>query len=189
MDKSDALFWMGDRLASNCVEISNDPSSLSKPGFWAVVNTFEGKWICARFATVVNAALPVMPWQGVSTDWRSSQNQSTYEDNVRLIKDKIADGDIYQVNLCRILSANCDQSLQGLANKLQAENPSPFASYLKLPGLEIASASPELFLEKKGELIKSTPIKGTAKTDSFGEKDRAENVKIVDLMRNDFGVI
>ncbi len=189
MDKSDALFWMGDRLASNCVEISNDPSSLSKPGFWAVVNTFEGKWICARFATVVNAALPVMPWQGVSTDWRSSQNQSTYEDNVRLIKDKIADGDIYQVNLCRILSANCDQSLQGLANKLQAENPSPFASYLKLPGLEIASASPELFLEKKGELIKSTPIKGTAKTDSFGEKDRAENVMIVDLMRNDFGVI
>ena len=189
MDKSDALFWMGDRLASNCVEISNDPTSLSKPGFWAVVNTFEGKWICARFATVVNAVLPVMPWQGVSTDWRSSQNQSTYEDNVRLIKDKIADGDIYQVNLCRILSANCDQSLQGLANKLQAENPSPFASYLKLPGLEIASASPELFLEKKSELIKSTPIKGTAKTDSFGEKDRAENVMIVDLMRNDFGVI
>ena len=189
MDKSDALFWMGDRLASNCVEISNDPTSLSKPGFWAVVNTFEGKWICARFATVVNAVLPVMPWQGVSTAWRSSQNQSTYEDNVKLIKDKIADGDIYQVNLCRILSANCDQSLQGLANKLQAENPSPFASYLKLPGLEIASASPELFLEKKSELIKSTPIKGTAKTDSFGEKDRAENVMIVDLMRNDFGVI
>ena len=189
MDKSDALFWIGDRLASNCVEISNDPSSLSRPGFWAVVNTFEGKWICARFATVVNAVLPVMPWQGISTDWRSSQNQSTYEDNVRLIKDKIADGDIYQVNLCRILSANCDQSLQGLANKLQAENPAPFASYLKLPGLEIASASPELFLEKKGELIKSTPIKGTAKTDSFGEKDRAENVMIVDLMRNDFGVI
>ncbi len=189
MDKSDALFWMGDRLASNCVEISNDPSSLSKPGFWAVVNTFEGKWFCARFATVVNAVLPVMPWQGISTDWRSSQNQSTYEDNVRLNKDKIADGDIYQVNLCRILSTNCDQSLQGLANKLQAENPAPFASYLKLPGLEIASASPELFLEKKGELIKSTPIKGTAKTDSFGEKDRAENVMIVDLMRNDFGVI
>jgi para-aminobenzoate synthetase component 1 len=189
MDNTGALFWMGDRLASDCVEISNDPSSLAKPGFWAVVNTFEGEWICARFATVVNAPLPYMPWQGVTTPWLSSQSKSTYEDNVRLIKEKIADGDIYQVNLCRILSTKCDQSLQGLAVNLQSNNPAPFASYLKLDGLEIASASPELFLEKKGAVIKSTPIKGTAKTDSFGEKDRAENVMIVDLMRNDFGVI
>ena len=189
MDNTGALFWMGDRLASNCVEISNDPSSLAKPGFWAVVNTFEGKWICARFATVINAPLPEMPWQGITTPWLSSQSKSTYEDNVRLIQEKIADGDIYQVNLCRILSTNCDQSLQGLAVNLQSNNPAPFASYLKLAGIEIASASPELFLEKKGSVIKSTPIKGTAKTDSFGEKDRAENVMIVDLMRNDFGAI
>jgi len=189
MDNTGALFWMGDRLASNCVEISNDPSSLAKPGFWAVVNTFEGKWICARFATVINAPLPAKPWQGITTPWLSSQSKSTYEDNVRIIKEKIADGDIYQVNLCRILSTDCDQSLQGLAVNLQSNNPAPFASYLKLDGLEIASASPELFLEKKGAVIKSTPIKGTAKTDSFGEKDRAENVMIVDLMRNDFGAI
>ena len=189
MDNTGAFFWMGDRLASNCVEISNDPSSLAKPGFWAVVNTFEGKWICARFATVINAPLPEMPWQGITTPWLSSQSKSTYEDNVRLIQEKIADGDIYQVNLCRILSTNCDQSLQGLAVNLQSNNPAPFASYLKLAGIEIASASPELFLEKKGSVIKSTPIKGTAKTDSFGEKDRAENVMIVDLMRNDFGAI
>lgn len=189
MDNTGALFWMGDRLASNCVEISNDPSSLAKPGFWAVVNTFEGKWICARFATVINAPLPAKSWQGITTPWLSSQSKSTYEDNVRLIQEKIADGDIYQVNLCRILSTNCDQSLQGLAVNLQSNNPAPFASYLKLDGIEIASASPELFLEKKGSVIKSTPIKGTAKTDSFGEKDRAENVMIVDLMRNDFGAI
>jgi para-aminobenzoate synthetase component 1 len=130
-----------------------------------------------------------MPWQGITTPWQSSQSKNTYEDNVRLIKEKIADGDIYQVNLCRILSTDCDQSLQGLAVNLQSKNPAPFASYLKLDGLEIASASPELFLEKKGAQIKSTPIKGTAKIDSFGEKDRAENVMIVDLMRNDFGVI
>jgi para-aminobenzoate synthetase component 1 len=189
MDNTGALFWMGNRLASDCVEISNDPSSLAKPGFWAVVNTFEGKWICARFATVINAPLPDMPWQGITMPWLSSQSKSTYEDNVRIIKEKIADGDIYQVNLCRILSADCDQSLQGLAVNLQSNNPAPFASYLKLDGIEIASASPELFLEKKGSIIKSTPIKGTAKTDSFGEKDRAENVMIVDLMRNDFGAI
>jgi para-aminobenzoate synthetase component I len=124
MDNAGALFWMGNRLASNCVEISNDPSSLSKPGFWAVVNTFEGEWICARFATVVNAPLPAMPWQGITTTWQSSQSKSTYEDNVRLIKEKIADGDIYQVNLCRILSTDCNQSLQGLAVNLQSKKSS-----------------------------------------------------------------
>jgi para-aminobenzoate synthetase component 1 len=72
---------------------------------------------------------------------------------------------------------------------LQRDNPAPYASYLRLPRLEIASASPELFLERKGAVIKSTPIKGTSKVDNFGEKDRAENVMIVDLMRNDFGSI
>ena len=189
MELSQATFWMAGRLATNCVEISNDPSSLDKPGFWAVVNTFEGQWFCARFANVINAPLPQSNWQGIENDWHSSQTQTVYQKNVEQVKEKIAAGDIYQVNLCRVLSTKSSQSLQGLANRLQADNPAPYASYLKLPGLEIASASPELFLERRGEVIKSTPIKGTSKIDNFGEKDRAENVMIVDLMRNDFGAI
>ena len=189
MEKIDASFWMGNRLATNCVEISNDPASLNKPGFWAVVNTFEGKWICARFENVVNAPLPQSTWQPVADQWRSSLNQDQYESNVEIIKEKIAQGEIYQVNLCRVLTTQCDQPLLGLAGRLQEANPAPYASYLKLPNLEIASASPELFLERSGKRIKSTPIKGTATTASFGEKDKAENVMIVDLMRNDFGSI
>ena len=189
MEKIDASFWMGNRLATNCVEISNDPASLNKPGFWAVVNTFEDKWICARFENVVNAPLPQSTWQPVADQWRSSLNQDQYESNVELIKEKIAQGEIYQVNLCRVLTTQCDQPLLGLAGRLQEANPAPYASYLKLPNLEIASASPELFLDRSGKRIKSTPIKGTATTASFGEKDKAENVMIVDLMRNDFGSI
>jgi para-aminobenzoate synthetase component 1 len=189
MEKIDASFWMGNRLATNCVEISNDPASLNKPGFWAVVNTFEGKWICARFENVVNAPLPQSIWQPVADQWRSSLNQDQYESNVEIIKEKIAQGEIYQVNLCRVLTTQCDQPLLGLAGRLQEANPAPYASYLKLPNLEIASASPELFLDRSGKRIKSTPIKGTATTASFGEKDKAENVMIVDLMRNDFGSI
>ncbi len=189
MDYSDSTFWMANRLATDCVEISNDPTCLDRAGFWAVVNTFEGKWICARFANVIDSPLPISNWQGVSTAWQSSQSQEHFEGNVDLIKQRIAQGDIYQVNLCRILTADSDQSLLGLAGKLQQANPAPFASYLKLPGIEIASASPELFLERKGEVIKTTPIKGTSKIDNFGDKDRAENVMIVDLMRNDFGAI
>ena len=189
MDYSDSTFWMANRLATDCVEISNDPTCLDRAGFWAVVNTFEGKWICARFANVIDSPLPISKWQGVSTAWQSSQSQEHFESNVDLIKQRIAQGDIYQVNLCRVLTADSDQSLLGLAGKLQQANPAPFASYLKLPGIEIASASPELFLERKGEVIKTTPIKGTSKIDNFGDKDRAENVMIVDLMRNDFGAI
>lgn len=189
MDYSDSTFWMANRLATDCVEISNDPTCLDRAGFWAVVNTFEGKWICARFANVIDSPLPISNWQGVSTAWQSSQSQEHFESNVDLIKQRIAQGDIYQVNLCRVLTADSDQSLLGLAGKLQQANPAPFATYLKLPGIEIASASPELFLERKGEVIKTTPIKGTSKIDNFGDKDRAENVMIVDLMRNDFGAI
>ena len=189
MEKIDASFWMGNRLATNCVEISNDPACLNNPGFWAVVNTFEGKWICARFENVIDAPLPQSAWQPVTDQWHSSLNQDQYESSVELIKEKIAQGEIYQVNLCRVLTTQCDQPLLGLAGRLQEANPAPYASYLKLPNLEIASASPELFLERSGKRIKSTPIKGTATTASFGEKDKAENVMIVDLMRNDFGSI
>lgn len=189
MKLSDATFWMAGRLATDCVEISNDPASLDKPGFWAVICTFEGEWICARFATVVDAPLAKSSWQSIATTWHSSQDKDIYQENVIKIKEKIAAGDIYQVNLCRVLTANCDQSLQGLSYKLQSDNPAPYSCYLNLPNLEIASASPELFLEKNGTQIKCTPIKGTSKSDNFGEKDRAENVMIVDLMRNDFGSI
>jgi para-aminobenzoate synthetase component 1 len=189
MELSQPTFWMAGRLATNCVEISTDPSSLDRPGFWAVVNTFEGQFFCARFESVVDAPLPVAPWQGVNSSWISSQTQSEYQSNVEKIKEKIAAGDIYQVNLCRVLSARSQQGLQGLANRLQQDNPAPFSSYLRLPNLEIASASPELFLQRDGQVIKSTPIKGTSKIDNFGEKDKAENVMIVDLMRNDFGSI
>ena len=189
MDYSNSTFWMANRLATECVEISNDPACLDKGGFWAVVNTFEGEWICARFANVISSKLPDTNWQGVSGQWQSSQTQEEFESNVNLIKERIAEGHIYQVNLCRVLTTTCQQSLLGLAGKLQQSNPAPFASYLNLPGIEIASASPELFLERNGEVIKTTPIKGTSKLDDFGEKDRAENVMIVDLMRNDFGAI
>ena len=189
MDYSNSTFWMANRLATECVEISNDPACLDKGGFWAVVNTFEGQWICARFANVISSKLPDTNWQGVSGQWQSSQTQEEFESNVNLIKERIAEGHIYQVNLCRVLTTACQQSLLGLAGKLQQSNPAPFASCLNLPGIEIASASPELFLERNGEVIKTTPIKGTSKVDDFGEKDRAENVMIVDLMRNDFGAI
>jgi para-aminobenzoate synthetase component 1 len=189
MDLSESIFWMNGRLATNCVEISEDPTSLDEDGFWVTLQSFEGKFICARFLNISESELPPKEWRKISSTWQSSQSQSTFEGNVKEIKNRIADGDIYQVNLCRVLTADCNQSLQGLATSLISENPAPYASYLKLPGIEIASASPELFLKRMGNEIKCSPIKGTSKFAEFGEKDKAENIMIVDLMRNDFGQI
>jgi para-aminobenzoate synthetase component 1 len=81
--------------------------------------------------------------------------------------------------------------MRGLFSEILKNNPAPWASYLETPDVMIASASPELFLSRKGSTIMTSPIKGTQPTHSqqFGAKDQAENVMIVDLMRNDLGQI
>jgi para-aminobenzoate synthetase component 1 len=69
-------------------------------------------------------------------------------------------------------------------------NPAPYAAVVRVPsvGCHVASASPERFLHRDGQLVTSSPIKGTASSPSqFLPKDRAENVMIVDLVRNDLG--
>jgi len=187
------MFWMGGKLATGLEEISTDPSSLRAPGFWAVIGSFEGQWLLARFRNVIEAPLPLEGvWNPISvTSWRSSLDRDSYLDYVKLVKEEIAAGEVYQVNACRIISAHntANKSLLPLARAIAFGNPAPYLSYLFLPGLEIASASPERFLTlEDGEII-SSPIKGTSATPDFYEKDRAENLMIVDLIRNDMGAI
>lgn len=187
---------MGGRLAYDLQEISHDPSSLDDPGFWAITATFEGEWTCARFGRVVESGLPSLGsnWTPVGNSWGSSIDESNYIEYVQKIRDQIAQGWVYQVNACRELSTEFSgESLRPLMHQILAHNPAPFASYLKLPGIEIASASPELFLKREGGVVTSAPIKGTKPPEmddfEFGTKDRAENVMIVDLIRNDLGRI
>ena len=190
---SDYLFWMNGRLATGLAEISHDPSCLDDGGFWAVTTTFEAEFTAARFSQVVESEFPVHLWQELSGNWKSSKSKSEYMDYVHSIQSAIADGWVYQVNACRELSTNLpdDRNLRGLFSKILRENPAPWASYLEIPGVNIASASPELFLARKASHIKTSPIKGTQLPgqEHFGAKDIAENVMIVDLMRNDFGEI
>jgi para-aminobenzoate synthetase component 1 len=96
------------------------------------------------------------------------------------------------VNLCRVLSAPHppDADVAALGAALAEGNPAPYSAVVRLPrhGIEVASASPERFLHRDGQVVESRPIKGTAATaDGFLPKDRAENVMIVDLVRNDLG--
>ena len=186
---ADAMFWMGGRLATGLLEITQDPSALDRPGFWAVSVSYEGHWTCARFENVVDAPFPTSSWDPVTSAWVSSLNREQYISYVEEIRRHIALGNVYQANACRVLSAEYQGSLRGLFSELLVKNPAPYAAYFNVPHLEIASASPELFLKKNGSTITSTPIKGTSRSAEFGEKDRAENIMIVDLMRNDLSRI
>jgi para-aminobenzoate synthetase component 1 len=120
-------------------------------------------------------------------------DRETYISYVRAIQEDISNGWVYQVNACRVLSASIsnDFSLSGLFASILQNNPAPYATYMRIPGTEIASASPELFLRREGKVLTSSPIKGTRPTGGpeFGSKDNAENVMIVDLIRNDLGQI
>jgi para-aminobenzoate synthetase component 1 len=111
---------------------------------------------------------------------------------VRTIRAAIAAGDVYQVNLTRRLSAPLPDGADvvALGAALAGGNPAPHAAVVRLPaqGVHVASASPERFLRREGRIVTSQPIKGTAATVAeLLPKDRAENVMIVDLVRNDLG--
>ncbi len=184
-------------LATDLIEISSDPNCLSDGGFWAVSSTFEGQYTFAKFRSVAyGIAFPdVGQWLGLQEVWKSSMSQPEYEEYVSDIRGQIELGNVYQVNACRILTTKIEKerNLAPLFAKILAKNPAPNACYLQLPDFEIASASPELFLSRNGSTLKTSPIKGTRKLSetgsAFSEKDRSENVMIVDLMRNDFARI
>jgi para-aminobenzoate synthetase component 1 len=183
---------MGGRLAKDLVEVSDDPKCLDDGGFWAVSTTFENQFTAAKFATVQAAPFPTISWIPLKGTWESSLDKNQYIGYVESIRSSIELGWVYQVNACRRLShADDGQSLRGLFTEILKNNPAPWASYLEMPGVMIASASPELFLSRDRNTVKTSPIKGTQplNAEDFGAKDKAENVMIVDLMRNDLSRI
>jgi para-aminobenzoate synthetase component 1 len=183
---------MGGVLARDLVETSSDPGCLSDGGFWAISTTYEGEFRAFKFATISDSPfLAVTTSAEILGKWESSTSKSQYLSYVEKIREEIESGGVYQVNACRRLSIKSNARLNLAFSNILAANPAPFASYLKFGDIEIASASPELFLTRNGDELKTSPIKGTKRsaTEKFGTKDRAENVMIVDLMRNDLGQI
>jgi para-aminobenzoate synthetase component 1 len=183
---------MGGLIASDLLEISSDPNCLADGGFWAISTTYEGEFRAAKFASVSQGDFPTAKnATAISGKWESSTSRTEYENYVEQIRQEIARGGVYQVNACRRLTLKSSASLELAFANILSLNPAPFASYLRFADLEIASASPELFLTRDHENLKTSPIKGTRRSgaETFGNKDRAENVMIVDLMRNDLGQI
>lgn len=130
---------------------------------------------------------------------RSTFAPDAFERAVARVRDYVHAGDVFQANLAQRLDAACDGAAWALYERLRARNAAPFAAWLDAADGPVLSASPERFLRVDADgVVETRPIKGTrprgrdrAEDDALGrellasEKDRAENVMIVDLMRND----
>ena len=183
-----------DRCARDVLDVRRGPDALdamSRDGFWAVVATFEGDVTAVRFGDVrAGGEARAGGWAPLEGEWLSSLDRTAYVDAVREVRDRISAGIVYQVNVCRVLShaLPAEANLDGLDTLLRQGNPAPYAAriHCSAAALDVVCASPELFLSRRDARVVTRPIKGTAPTaEQMLPKDHAENVMIVDLMRND----
>lgn len=136
--------------------------------------------------------------------WVSNFTPQGFRDAVCKVQDYIRSGDIYQANIAQRFQAPLPKGFDDWAfyKALRRANPAPFAAFLRDGDTTIASSSPERFVSLNEGLAEARPIKGTARRSddpaqdaalaaqlSTSEKDRAENVMIVDLLRNDLSRI
>lgn len=133
-------------------------------------------------------------------DIESNFDRKSYAGAFNKIKDYIHEGDCYQVNLAQRFKITVSGSPWDAYLKLRRINPAPFASYFNFPQGTVLSSSPERFLKVTNGLVETKPIKGTRRRSLYpyedkslavelmeSTKDRAENLMIVDLLRNDLG--
>lgn len=136
----------------------------------------------------------------VRSEVRTNMEKKEYAEKLERIKDYINEGDCYQVNLAQRFSVEVHGAPWDIYLQLRENNPAPFAGFFNGPDASILSSSPERFLYIGNDIVETKPIKGTIRRASYANedkalaeqllestKDRAENLMIVDLMRNDIG--
>jgi para-aminobenzoate synthetase component 1 len=134
------------------------------------------------------------------SEWKWNLSRADFCSAVQRVRDYIASGDVYQVNLSQRARCTYDGDSVALYQALRLGNPAPYGAYLDLGDWQLISTSPEQFLQKTGRQLETRPIKGTRPRgiDAAGDrqneaalrvskKDRAELLMIVDLERNDLG--
>ncbi|MEA3278515.1 MAG: aminodeoxychorismate synthase component I [Pseudomonadota bacterium] len=130
----------------------------------------------------------------------SNMDDAGYAERYQRVQRYIRDGDCYQINLARRFSLAANGDPWAAYCALRRLSPAPFAAYLNTPAVQVLSSSPERFLRVSGGAVETRPIKGTRRRGLSPEedrrlreelavspKDRAENLMIVDLLRNDLG--
>ncbi len=138
--------------------------------------------------------------QGGGAKLKANFSHEGYLGAVAKAREYIGAGDIFQVNLSQRFEVDIKIPPYELYRRLRQINPAPFASYLNFDRVCIAGASPERYLKLQGDMVETRPIKGTKPRGRTPEedralaadllaskKDRAENIMIVDLERNDLG--
>jgi para-aminobenzoate synthetase component 1 len=162
--------------------------------------------IINRFAldaneSVVNAPIDLAPFKLVS-DWQCQIPKAAYLTKFEQVQQYLLSGDCYQINLTQRFSASYQGDEWQAYCALTHANCAPFSAFMRLENHSILSISPERFIKLAGTEISTKPIKGTlprgktaaedeqnAKRLQHSEKDRAENVMIVDLLRNDISKV
>ena len=140
--------------------------------------------------------------RSVISSWSPRVDRDEYDRAVARIQDLIAAGDTYQVNYTFPLTASFSGDAYELYRNLCLAQGAPYSAYLDLGRFKVLCLSPELFFERRGNHVVTKPMKGTVKRGRWLEedrelarwlgashKDRAENVMIVDLLRNDLGKV
>ncbi len=198
---SEPYAYLNGLLATGLSRITNNLSEINTGGKWLILGFFEGLVLGFKFEDWKVTNPPAGNWIGAGP-WRSNLDSLEYQNLVVEAQSQIAAGEFYQVNVCHQYSANwkSENNIAGLFNLLNKNYPSKYASLISitddrlaefgLPEIQIASASPELFLKIEDKDISSAPIKGTVESGAeFLEKDASENIMIVDLVRNDLSKV
>ena len=160
----------------------------------------DANLVLERLRSIVEDTRDVSCTHARRSEWVWNLSKQEFFTAVERVRDYIASGDVYQVNLSRRARCSFEGDSIELYKALRRGNPAPYGAYLGLDDWQIISTSPEQFLRKRGSSLETRPIKGTcprgadkeadrqqeaALRDS--EKDRAELLMIVDLERNDLG--
>ncbi len=177
---------------------------------WAIIKDNQtGRWYAvdhqpelARVDSLIKKYQNQMP-ESVSkfklvTEWQANMSEQSYAEKFDSVKEYLVEGDCYQINLAQRFSAQYQGDCWQAYLALRENNKAPFSAYIKHKEHSIISISPERFLQLAQHKVETKPIKGTVprgqslKQDNAfkaqlkkSEKDRAENLMIVDLLRND----
>ena len=154
------------------------------------------------FDAATQAAPPHAAHGAAALDWQPLTTRAQYAADIATIRAAIAAGATYQVNYTLRLQAAFAGEPAALFQALHAAQPAPYSAYLDLGHFQILSLSPELFFHRRSHQITTRPMKGTAARGRWAAdddanaaqlaasaKERAENLMIVDLLRNDLGRI
>ena len=204
-----------EQLPALCRDDINMPDMAIGLYDWAVIVDHHKRrtWLIAADG----ARLGAHEWQDLQALFSADQPQQAGEHSVqspmlnhtdkdhysaafKRIQRYIRDGDCYQVNLAQRFSIAVSGDSWSIYRQLRQSNPAPYACFFRLPEGCILSSSPERFISVANEQVETKPIKGTIRRSVYAyedkalaeqllerDKDRAENLMIVDLLRNDIG--